>query len=777
MLLASQTAFSQEVEHEKHKKDSIPVYLKSWTLYDDFSQKEELNPDTLIDNFQIFNPGFQSSFGCINLGNVGLAAGSMLFFQETIFLKTPYLFTPLHSNHEKYDLIFSKQYKPYMLTPENVRFYNTNKPYTHFIYTAGSRSREELTFRIIHSQNVTPALNFGLMFLGVKSTGEYVRQASANKAWGAFLSYEKKRYKAYAVFTNNKFEDEQSGGFNDSIAERGEQLPAILLDAGAESTNFKRTWFFAQSLYFGKRYKHETFEHADSIATGLLIDSLPLKKSDTRKKTDSLSRVKSDSLSGKRLNRTRRIKKDTLKRDTINKHRLDSLSQKTTFIPDSLQNDSLPIKSNVGDKISRTSKPEVSINNLTDTLETQKDTILIDSIKQKRQGLVKRLKNKLARKKDTIKPHKYDYLFSLSHKIRFDHNYHIYNETDIDTIFYPVSFYDDEITYDSTNFRMLTNTIRLKLHENWNKFLKTGMYASVTNEISKYYNFRDFLRTLNDTDFVSNSAKIGIVSHTSGLFQFDINARFYFNGHRKNDYQIDASIKKYFKTKKDTFYLSLSGIEYSKKPDVFENRYFSNHNQWNNDFEEKTYRGASFSAFKPSWRLGLQLDYAELGNFIYFNETAQPDQFKGTFEVLAASLFYHLKLSYFNLKTQIIYQQASNTEILPLPEISAYGSLYFEKRLGVLNTQIGFDGYFNTEWYSPMFMPATSQFYRQYTKKYGNEPLIDFFVNLKLKNRALIFAKVENLYELNRETKYFPIPEYPFSSTAFKFGVSWWFHD
>ncbi len=73
-------------------------------------------------------------------------------------------------------------------------------------------------------------------------------------------------------------------------------------------------------------------------------------------------------------------------------------------------------------------------------------------------------------------------------------------------------------------------------------------------------------------------------------------------------------------------------------------------------------------------------------------------------------------------------------------------------------------------------MPATSQFYLQDNKKYGNYLLLDFFINLKVKDVRLFF-KVEHLNDGLMDVNYIQTPNYPNSGRAFKFGVSWTFYD
>jgi len=74
-------------------------------------------------------------------------------------------------------------------------------------------------------------------------------------------------------------------------------------------------------------------------------------------------------------------------------------------------------------------------------------------------------------------------------------------------------------------------------------------------------------------------------------------------------------------------------------------------------------------------------------------------------------------------------------------------------------------------------MPATAQFYEQRIRKTGDFPIVNVFMNLRIKN-VLLFLKLENLSNQFVINKYYYFTNnYPIHTTAFKFGVSWRFMD
>jgi outer membrane cobalamin receptor len=74
-------------------------------------------------------------------------------------------------------------------------------------------------------------------------------------------------------------------------------------------------------------------------------------------------------------------------------------------------------------------------------------------------------------------------------------------------------------------------------------------------------------------------------------------------------------------------------------------------------------------------------------------------------------------------------------------------------------------------------MPATGQFYLQSSEKTGNYPLLDLFVNFRIKT-VRIFVRGENMLDaLTPATSYFLVPNYPMPGRTLKFGIIWQFFD
>jgi hypothetical protein len=102
-----------------------------------------------------------------------------------------------------------------------------------------------------------------------------------------------------------------------------------------------------------------------------------------------------------------------------------------------------------------------------------------------------------------------------------------------------------------------------------------------------------------------------------------------------------------------------------------------------------------------------------------------------------------------------------------------YERRYFKKALWM---GFGFDLRYNTEFSSNAYFPLTGQFYVQNEQQFKYYPVLDAFINLKIK-WARIFLKVENISSKFGPKGYYTSYLYPAQDIAFKGGVRWRFFE
>ncbi|MDR0755178.1 MAG: putative porin [Prevotellaceae bacterium] len=250
-------------KEEKTKTDTLLTYIFddwhknilnfSWIHNPYFNTVERIPiNDTLPDDVRIEYPFFKTSTGASFLGAAGSAAVSHNFFQR--------------KSNEYFK--FFEPYDVYAFNPENTPFYNTKRPFTVLSYqTSGSKLTEESNIRILHTQNIKPELNFGLLYQRYGTRGQYANEATDNKAFSLFADYTGKRYVAHAAYTFNNISNRENGGIKndgditDTVI-TSEDIAVNLLNA--RNTLQKHTLFLTHSLGipldFFKKNKTENAE-------------------------------------------------------------------------------------------------------------------------------------------------------------------------------------------------------------------------------------------------------------------------------------------------------------------------------------------------------------------------------------------------------------------------------------------------------------------------------------------------------------------------------------
>jgi hypothetical protein len=612
---------NQEQKRSAEKSDTVKLYQRSWTIGADPTVFRKAGFDTIINEFQHYSHQSKVCFASSFNGNVGLA-GKPLFY-------------PYQPHND--DFIFNNAYDAYLLTPERLRYYNTNKPYTVLNYATATRKRDDQMLGVIHSQNFTPFFNVALRYNGLNSKGEYSRQQTKNNSVGISATFDGKRYYANAVFIRNKFVTQENGGIvvdSASSNSKNSNLPAKLLNASSYMLN--RTYQLTQSFTLKKIAPNDS-----------IVDLKP--------------------------------------------------------------------------------KPSVTIS------------------------------------------HIFDYTLAST----------VYKDvTDDKSTFYSGFYYNKSGSLDTVAFRMISNSVQLKFNEDWNSKFKIGMRFMLTNELRRFYNFRSYLIADNDSDLTSYSATASLFNNKGHRWNWQANAKYYVQGYKSGDFVLWGELTKSFVSQNDSAIVGISGSMSKTSPGFFENRYFSNHFRWLNDFKDKNELLVQFKFDKPAWGVKLVASYSIIDNYIYFNDKALPDQTSKPLSVLSVDIQKNLKFWFLHFDNHLLYQAISNTDVMPLPQVSLNSSFYAQFfAFKVLHGQIGFDAYYYTSYNLPAYMPATKQFYLQTDAKIDTQyPFVDFFANLKIK-RALLFFKFENLNSMVFGKKYYFVAGQPLNSTAFKFGISWRFFD
>ncbi len=196
-LSSKQSAVAQ------HDADSLTNILLTFNLKDNFKIVNTAFNDSSLSFFHKTEPIYNKSILPADLGNIGSAYISEIFFKRPDFYNRQFS--------------FNFPYYTYLKNSENVIYYNTRRPYTSIMHTMSSKVLDLQTIDFIHTQNINPDWNFGIRYNFSSSLGQYLSEKKGINSVGITTNYTKNKYSLYASYIFNKFNLENSGGYNDSL--------------------------------------------------------------------------------------------------------------------------------------------------------------------------------------------------------------------------------------------------------------------------------------------------------------------------------------------------------------------------------------------------------------------------------------------------------------------------------------------------------------------------------------------------------------------------------
>ncbi len=368
---------------------------------------------------------------------------------------------------------------------------------------------------------------------------------------------------------------------------------------------------------------------------------------------------------------------------------------------------------------------------------------------------------------DTTKPDKTHKISPgvISYSILLSKYTYIYEDNLKDSSFYHFTFDTVNPSYDSTYIYKVENQISWTNADNTKDQLLTFNFALkylyVENSIDSVKKIYNQLIPYGNVAF-SISRKL----------KLDFYADYVTGNSYVGDYNLTGKLS--FNTKFGNLkYKVTSALQEAGR---FYNYYSSNHFKWENNFRKQSFFINTFEYNYKNLQAGVKL--INIGSFVYLDTLAIPAQLDNGMNILNAYVRKLFNAGNWSFDTRIIYQDASNTGAIRLPELIGNLSVYYTKDLfkQAAIIQTGIDAFYNTSYYGYSYMPATRNFYIQNEKEVGDYIYANVFLNLQIK-RARLFLKYHNLGFLFKDFSYFTVPSYPMQDGGFRFGISWMFYD
>lgn len=201
------------IGQEDAGEDSV---LVSQSRLNDIIQFEELKYYDL-DFFQNYRT-FRGNSPVARSGNLGLP----LHYFDSIFSVTGIE-------------AISGAYLPYLTRRENIKLYDTNKPFTSLSYVTGAEKEQQ--FSVLHTQNFGQRMNISFQYDRITSEGFFAQQLTNHTKFTGNIRYTSfnKRFESIAYYAISSLEAQENGGvFIDSVNNPDDNT--VLLDVNLRSS-------------------------------------------------------------------------------------------------------------------------------------------------------------------------------------------------------------------------------------------------------------------------------------------------------------------------------------------------------------------------------------------------------------------------------------------------------------------------------------------------------------------------------------------------------------
>lgn len=249
-----------------------------------------------------------------------------------------------------------------------------------------------------------------------------------------------------------------------------------------------------------------------------------------------------------------------------------------------------------------------------------------------------------------------------------------------------------------------------------------------------------------------------------------------------NRYQVQGSIK--------TKWFEAAMKRSVSTPSFLQQAYRGSHDMWINSFNPTEGTEVKGNLIYESKKLSVYpgVRFATFRNFIFFkdngNDTLQsvlPMQSSGYQTWVSPELnFNYSILNGFTFSTQAIYTKVLENadDAVQVPELFINSQLSYANSLlrDNFDFQVGIDVHWKSAYYAPGYDITTQQFYIQKTIQAPSFPIMDVFLNMRIK-RARIFLKYNNLLKTFNPYANVPTPYYPGIKNIIDFGFDWSFFD
>jgi len=356
-----------------------------------------------------------------------------------------------------------------------------------------------------------------------------------------------------------------------------------------------------------------------------------------------------------------------------------------------------------------------------------------------------------------------NYQFTASDVVFFEENTSIYgNKTNSNTS-------------ERTEFNTLRNQFYLKFNSPW----ILGNFKVFSSFYNTTHTFNAI--TPNNNAGIKISEKEKNINHTSfganwngeykGVFLNIFGQQVVTGKNLSNNIHVNAG----FKLKNDILVkggLQLKNVAPNATANLFQSNW-SNLN-WNQSLDNENYR-ILYGKIQSKW-INIDTSLNQIKNYIYYNTNSVVSQYNQTIDYAKLKVSNQFKYKNFRLNNSILYQQTlQGNSVFRVPDLVTRNTLYYQDYFfkgDPLEAQIGITFKYFNKYFANEFNPILNEFYIQNNTKIGGYPMLNVFVNGKVR-RTRIYFIVENITASLTGRNYFATPSQPQTDLKMRLGLVW----
>jgi len=380
-----------------------------------------------------------------------------------------------------------------------------------------------------------------------------------------------------------------------------------------------------------------------------------------------------------------------------------------------------------------------------------------------------------------------------------NYNTHRYNflQNDADTYHvFPDYYYGSNYSRDSLSVTHLQNDF------SYSFYLRSKAVSFVKNEVKldvgltqDYYHYAQYV---SDTTLNQYGVKVNLPTMVQSASFQDITLKAKLGYKLSDRIGLEGDFKQIAQGRDagDFFYdakLTLAGgkkagkivfeaYSQSSTPPLVYTDWISNHYIFHDKLQNQKTTSLSFYYTNPLLKLDLKAEYFLITDYLYFAAQpggidASPAQITAPINLLKISLGKSVAWHHWHFDDFLVYQKSDYQNTLRTPQLYNYTSLYYKLYLfGVLNTNVGMDVRYNTEYEAPSYAVGLGEFYNGANVKFSSYPVASVFIKGNLLHTNF-FVMYDYANQGIFSQGFYTVNRYPQMDRLLKVGVSWAFYN